>query len=319
MDKIIYTDASRHGWGAESDGHKTNGRWSEDELEINGDLNINYLEILAVKFAILSFCKTNMPRHIRIMTDNTTTKSYINHQGGSTSQKCHEISRDIWHWAERHDVWISAAYIPGKLNIDADEEPREFNDATEWSLDDYTFHQIIYYWGTPDIDLFANRINTKLSIYASWRPDPGSTFIDAFTFPWDFDLIYCFPPFSILWRTLEKIKREEAEAIVVMPLWPTQSWFPFAMTMIVDYPLVFQAGHLHLPNKPNAKHPLHKSLNLVVLRLSGKRSKNFNFVSYLKNSSWRHGATTHRSDMFLHLRNGTRFVSRNTLIPFSQI
>ena len=50
-------DTSRHGWGAESDGNKTNGRWSEDEIEINGDLSINHLEILAVKFAILSFVR----------------------------------------------------------------------------------------------------------------------------------------------------------------------------------------------------------------------------------------------------------------------
>ena len=180
------------------------------------------------------------------MTDNTTTKSYINHQGGSTSHKCHEVSRDIWHWAERHEVWISAAYIPGKLNIDADEESREFNDATEWSISDHIFSLIVKTWGTPDIDLLASRVNKKVPQYASWLPDPGSAIIDAFTTFWNYDLIYCFPPFSILWRTLEKIRREEVEAIVVIPLWPTQSWFPYAMTMIVDHPLVFKAAHLYL-------------------------------------------------------------------------
>ena len=94
VDKVIYTDASKHGWGAESDGQKTNGRWSaEDRISDSDPLNINYLEILAVKFAILSFCKIHIPKHIRIMTDNTTTKSYINHQGGSSSPMCHKVSR----------------------------------------------------------------------------------------------------------------------------------------------------------------------------------------------------------------------------------
>ena len=316
VDKVIYTDASKQGWGAESDGVTANGRWTDQDVT---PLNINYLEILAAKFAILSFCKATKPRHIRIMTDNVTTESYINHQGGSVSERCHEVSRDIWYWAEKHQVWISAAYIPGTSNIDADEQSREFNDATEWSIDDHIFNSIIQTWGTPDIDLFATRINHKLPLYVSWKPDPGSYAIDAFSITWDQQLIYCFPPFSILWRTLDKISREEAEAILVMPLWPTQSWFPFAMSMLVDHPLVFQARHLHLPNKPQASHPLVNTLTLVVLRLSGKPYNNSEFVQQHKKSSWHHGGKTPKNGMHLHLKNGTHFVSRTTLIPFTLI
>ena len=84
--------------------------------------------------------------------------------------------------------------------------------------------------------------------------------------------MYCFPPFSILWRTLEKIRREEVEDIVVIPcgLHRVGSLIP-TITMIIDHPLVFQAAHLHLPNKPWAQHPLKQNLNLPLLRLSGKQ------------------------------------------------
>nr|CAH7731120.1 unnamed protein product [Callosobruchus chinensis] len=33
----------------------------------------------------------------------------------------------------------------------------------------------------PRIDLFASKLNAKCKIYASWGPDPDSTYVDAFT------------------------------------------------------------------------------------------------------------------------------------------
>nr|CAH7750590.1 unnamed protein product [Callosobruchus chinensis] len=33
----------------------------------------------------------------------------------------------------------------------------------------------------PKIDLFASKLNAKCKIYASWGPDPDSTYLDALT------------------------------------------------------------------------------------------------------------------------------------------
>ena len=313
VDMVIYTDASEEGWGATHNGTTANGRWTKEDLS---PMNINFLEIMAVKFAIFSFCKNNIPKHIRIMTDNTTAESHINHQGGTKSPRCNGVAREIWKWAEYHNVWISAAYIPGILNVDADEQSREFDDATEWSISDFVFDKMVQMWGAPDIDLFASRINAKISTYVSWRPDPGSVAIDAFTLSWDRSFIYCFPPFSIIWKTLEKIQRDQAEALVVMPLWPTQSWFPCLMSMLTDHPMVFSANQLLLPNKPKARHPLYFKLKLAVMRLSGNPLRNINFVQRVKASSWHHGGHKQGNDMRLQLENGMRFLSRKTSIPF---
>ena len=36
--------------------------------------------------------------------------------------------------------------------------------------------------GKCDIDfVFASRLNKQLPIYVSWHPDPGASFIDAFS------------------------------------------------------------------------------------------------------------------------------------------
>ena len=52
-------------------------------------------------------------------------------------------------------------------------------------------------FGTPEIDLFASRLNAKLSVYCSFQADPFSTYVDAFSIDWGrFSLSYLFPPFS---------------------------------------------------------------------------------------------------------------------------
>ena len=103
---------------------------------------------MAAKFAILAFGKSTSPCHIRIMSDNQTTVSYINHQGGHRSPPCNRVSREIWQWAEDRNIWISAAHIPGVENIDADEQSREFDDATEWSIPDGIFHDLADIWAS---------------------------------------------------------------------------------------------------------------------------------------------------------------------------
>ena len=81
-------------------------------------------------------------------------------------------------------------------------------------------------WGTPDIDLLANRLNHKVAEYASWKPDPEYCFINAFSKKWkQFDYIYCFPPFTSIWKTLSKIRKVLSRGLLIAPLWSTQSWF----------------------------------------------------------------------------------------------
>lgn len=82
------------------------------------------------------------------------------------------------------NTWLPAAHIPGAQNTDADRESRIFNECTEWQLNPYVFIQIRDLWVNPEIDLFATRVNTQLAMFASWKPDPEATHIDAFTIDW---------------------------------------------------------------------------------------------------------------------------------------
>ena len=132
-DLVIYTDASLEGWGChitKSD-VSCGGRWTENEKENH----INYLEVKAVYLSILSHCKQMNGKHIRIMSDNTTTVAAINKQGSIRSKKINQLSRLIWLFAIENELWLSAAHCPGAINTEADRASRQFSDETEWTLD----------------------------------------------------------------------------------------------------------------------------------------------------------------------------------------
>ena len=88
---------------------------------------------------------------------------------------------EIWHWAVRHAIWLSAAHIPGKFNIEADISSREKQTVSEWMFEKDVFEQDISTFNfKSDIDLFASRVNNQLKPYVSFKPDPEAIGIDAF-------------------------------------------------------------------------------------------------------------------------------------------
>ena len=83
--------------------------------------HINYFELLAVKFALSSLFDNRSNIHVRVMSDKTTTVSYISSMGGCKSTECNSITKDIWDWARERNISLSAApYIPECNNVDVD-------------------------------------------------------------------------------------------------------------------------------------------------------------------------------------------------------
>ena len=54
--------------------------------------------------------------------------------GGIKSETCNNISHRIWNFCTENKLWDSAAHIPGKNKIEADQQSRILQDATEWKL-----------------------------------------------------------------------------------------------------------------------------------------------------------------------------------------
>lgn len=312
----IYSDASTKGWGAvnKTTNEKTGGQWSLLEQENN----INILELTACQLALLSFCKHMSNTSVRIYMDNTTSCSYINKFGGKKKElDC--LAREICRWCLTRDIHLSAAHVAGTLNSEADEMSRSFNDDSEWSLDELQFKKIQEKFPHLTIDLFASRLNNKLTKYASFRPEPNAYAIDAFSFSWTSEFSYIFSPFVLVPRILQKLEEDNAEAVMVVPIWTTQVWWASLLQLISGPCYLLPKSHqfLTLPHKQNYKHPL-KKMRLAVFKLSGNRSKSKAFLQTQQTSSWNPGENPPGINMMSILENGFLFVE-NKLIPLNPL
>ena len=101
--------------------------------------HINSLELLAVKFSLVSLLHGSHDIHVRIMSDNTTVVSYINEMGGCKSPQCNGLAKEIWEWAMARNIWLSAAHIPGCNNVSGDALSRKFSMELEWMFSKQVF------------------------------------------------------------------------------------------------------------------------------------------------------------------------------------
>jgi hypothetical protein len=315
-DTFITTDASSTGWGSVCSNTRIGGRWTSEEAK----QHINYLELLAIFYAIKSFCKdVSNGSHIQVMTDNTCAMSYVNNMGGIKSIDCDDLAKKIWLWAIEKHFWVSAAYIPGAQNC-ADFASRNHNDNIEWMLDRNLFGQICELWECPSIDMFASRINKQLTKFVSWKPDPEAEFIDAFSMNWSNIYFYAFPPFCLIPRLLAKMRADQSNCILIAPVWLTQSWFPAVMEMLIELPYLLPSGPemLKIPGTTKV-HPLYKKLTLMACRLSGMCCKNENFRRTLPISLWPRGGLELNLSTQCTYKNGFSTVMKNKLVTFKHL
>jgi hypothetical protein len=291
VEVTISTDASLTGWGACIDTTTTGGSWTPDERAND----INYLEILAVFLALQSFSSAVAGKHVKLLVDNTTAVFSINNMGTCHSKANNTLVAKIWEWCIINNTWLTVAHIPGKQNTAADRESRASRRETEWSLNKDIFNAVVSKLGfSPNIDLFASRLNYQVKPYVAYTPDPEAYAIDAFHLSWRMYKFYAFPPFCIIHQVLQKVKKDQATGLLIVPYWPTQAWWPYLMNMLIQYPVILprRQNTLILQADPQAIHPLFNKLELLCCHLSGVTSSTEGIsegASEIIMQSWRQG------------------------------
>ena len=97
-------------------------------------MHINVVELKAIFFGLRSLCGHICDSHIKILSGNTTAVHCINNIGSCRSIDCDKITKSILDWAIKRRLWLASAHIPGRLNIEADEESRKTELRNEWKL-----------------------------------------------------------------------------------------------------------------------------------------------------------------------------------------
>ena len=148
--------------------------------------------------------------------DNVTALTFINKMGGTKSHVLASPSRDLWQWCVQRQITVSATHIPGILNVNADREFRSHLDSSDWKLCPAVFQALQNKWGPVDIDLFASRLTNQLPHFVSWKPDPQSEAVDAFSLQWNKVKGSAFPLFCLLGTCLSQVLRQQVPRLVLV-------------------------------------------------------------------------------------------------------
>ncbi|XP_073439322.1 uncharacterized protein [Dendrobates tinctorius] len=206
-------------------------------------------------------------KHVRILSDNTTTVAYINRQGGTRSETLSSAAR-ILSLAESYLLSLSALHIRGENNQEADFLSRHTLRQGEWCLSCQIFQDIVALWGHPQVDLFATRENRQTKTFASLSPADHPDILDALQASWKFKLAYAFPPLVLLPQVIRKIREDKARVILIAPFWPKRPWFSWLRIMSVTDPWVLPSNSNLLSQGPFF-HPQVDNLNLTAWNLKG--------------------------------------------------
>ena len=93
----------------------TGGKWSEKEE----NLYKNVLELIAAKFAILTFTKGQSNIAIHLQIDNKIALSYLLKIGGIHNKELLNIIKSISSYLLSKQIAMSAEYLPNALNTHA--------------------------------------------------------------------------------------------------------------------------------------------------------------------------------------------------------
>ena len=81
-------------------------------------------------------------------------------------------------------ISLRAVLIPEKINVIANLlSCQDQTLPTEWSLNQDITRHLFSHGGSPQVDLFTTRWNTKLPTFLSPVPDPWVLVVDAFSLP----------------------------------------------------------------------------------------------------------------------------------------
>jgi ribonuclease HI len=287
-DHYYDTDASKTGWGAwyfpktEKPPCEAFGLYADAQTS-------NVRELTAIYLGMQSFADTADWKScaVRVRTDNKVAMSYVNRMGGREPHLA-RIVENLHSYCLERKILLTAEYIPGKENVIADKLSRLEVDWTESRLNPVIFQMIEKDMGPFTLDGMAIAANTQCKRYVSLRHDPGCLYTDFLARPLcHSERAYVNPPYTLIPRIIRKIKEEKLRLVLILPVWPSQPWWPLLWPLCHGMPLI-------LPRHPDLLLKLGEGKweggcpkwTLVAMPLSGRPSDTEAFYRELSNSSF---------------------------------
>eukprot|EP00736_Rhodelphis_marinus_P005269 Rmarinus@m.22913 len=240
----LYTDASDTGWGgAMFRGSRTVETWGF--WESNPTDSINSRELKAVLLTLQALQHHLWGEKVLVRTDNATTLAYLRNQGGRHPHLT-RIMKQIHEVCTSAQVELAAEFLPGRLNTIADRLSRmPKSPPRERRWEKRVLRHASRLWGRHTVDAFANPNDPILRRFWTARPHPHSLGVNALMTSWKSENVWAHPPRNLIRLVFQKILNERLTATLVLPYWPTQTWWPVLLKLLQDDPI-----WISLPSSP---------------------------------------------------------------------
>ena len=250
--------------------------------------------------------------------DNTDCSSIHQQPAGTVSLQATTLARDIWMWCLENDIILSAQHLPGKQNVISDLESRVMRDRSDWMLSPRIFQKIQVTMGSMEVDLFASRLTNQLPRIFSWRPDTLAEATDAFLQNWTNLRGFANPPWDLVGMVLAKLKQQEANLILVAPIWTSQPWYLLLLSLLQDFPRKIrpQEDLLWEVQTGSFSEILPQ---LAMWPISGNTTSTKEFLRKLQHSFSTHGEPSQLNPMTRYANGGSGGVMNGIVIPFMDL
>ena len=244
----VTSDAATHnaGWGGTlvMGGRKWTTRGFFEPAERS--LYINNLELLGNRKTVENLLPLALPPekwhlvHLQCELDNVAAIKY-GKVGVSRSMGMSILGADYFDWRARHNLSVGFQFLAGVENIESDALSRVEMSHREWKLHPDLFRRICAAFGLHvQVDLFASRSNRQVPRFYSFEHDSASLGTNCLQFPWgQLGTLYAYPPPILAARVLQKLRMDRVQnAIVMLPAWLAQNWWPTMVGMLTSPPLI---------------------------------------------------------------------------------
>ena len=140
-----------------------------------------------------------------------------------------------------------------------------------------------------------------------------------FNISWKGGKCYAFPLFSLIPCCLEKVVCDQAEGVLVVPAWPTQTWYTRIVQMLIRQSVVMvwtKETSLLIHPSGLQTHNTQGHLKLMACQVSGDTTKCRAFLNTLPTYLSTHGDLPLRNSIQFILRKGLYSVVQGKLLHF---
>lgn len=240
--RVLYTDASGLGYGGVL--HRVMSRvGQEPALMLNSmwediaSVDSVYTELYGLLKCMIGSVKEIAGTGLLHRGDNLSTYFMVKNGGSKKSERLNKLVRAVHLFCLMYGVELSSQYVGSSVIIKsgADMLSREA-DYSDCFLREDKFLMLWEWDGPFEYDRFAsgrtakrNPVTGRQLLFATLFLDKDADGIDALTQDWRGVRNYAFPPIGMVLRVLKLIIRQQADAVLVVPKWPTQCWWPLLL------------------------------------------------------------------------------------------